>query len=252
MTAARVLERNFLVARRNVLIYAAGAFEPIFFLFSIGIGVGDLVGRLHAPGGQLVPYRDFVAPGLMAMAAMNGATFDTTIMFFIKLKYWKVFDSMLATPLAPDDVVLGEVAWAIARSAIFASFFFVTMLVMGLLHSWMAVFLVPNAALICWAFAGAGAGGATFFRSYFDFDFVNAALVPSFLFSGVFFELSRYPTWLATVVRCTPLYQGVALMRDLNFGHVNAASAAHVVYLALMGAGGIALASRRTQQRLIP
>ena len=114
------------------------------------------------------------------------------------------------------------------------------------------MFLVPNAALVCWAFAGAGAGGASFFRSYFDFDFVNAAMVPSFLFSGVFFELSRYPTWLATIVRGTPLYQGVALMRDLNFGHVNAASAGHVAYLVVMGAAGVALATRKTTQRLTP
>lgn len=251
MTAARVLERNFLVARRNLLIYAAGILEPVFFLFSIGIGVGDLVGKLHV-GHELVSYRDFVAPGLMAMAAMNGAMFDTTIMFFIKLKYWKVFDSMLATPLAPRNVVQGEVAWAIARGVIYATFFFVTMLVMGLTHSWSAILLVPAAALVCWAFAGAGAAGASFFRSYFDFDFVNAALVPLFLFSGVFFELSRYPAWLATVVRCTPLYQGVALMRDLNFGHLSATSVAHAAYLGVMGAIGIRIATRKTAQRLTP
>ena len=252
MSATRVLERNFLVARRNLLIYAAGIFEPVFFLFSIGIGVGDLVGKLHAPGGQLVSYRDFVAPGLMAVAAMNGATFDTTIMFFIKLKYWKVYDSMLATPLEPADVVRGEVEWAVARGVIFASFFFVTMLVMGLLHSWLAILLVPSAALVCWAFAGAGAGGASFFRSYFDFDFVNVVLIPSFLFSGVFFELSRYPAWLATVVRTTPLYQGVALMHDLTFGAVGLSSVAHAAYLFVMGAVGVAIASRRVQLRLTP
>lgn len=252
MTAVRVLERNFLVAKRNLLIYAAGIFEPIFFLFSIGVGVGDLVGQLHAPNGQLVDYRDFVAPGLMAMAAMNGATFDTTIMFFIKLKYWKVFDGMLATPLTPVDVVLGEIAWAVARGLVYASLFLVTMAAMGLTHSWMSVFLLPAAGLVCWAFAGAGAGGASFFRSYFDFDFINVVLVPSFLFSGVFFELSRYPDWLATVVRGTPLYQGVALMRDLTFGHVGASSLGHVVYLAVMGAAGVGLATRRTRLRLTP
>lgn len=252
MNSARVLERNMLVARRNIVIYAAGILEPVFFLFSIGIGVGDLVGKLHAPGGQLVSYRDFVAPGLMAMAAMNGATFDTTIMFFIKLKYWKVFESMLATPLEPADIVQGEVLWAIARGAIYATFFFCTMLAMGLVHSWLGIFLVPAAALVCWAFAGAGAGGASFFRSYFDFDFINVVLIPSFLFSGVFFELSRYPTWLAIVVRCTPLYQGVALMRDLTFGHLGAATFGHIIYLAAMGAIGIRIATRRTALRLTP
>jgi lipooligosaccharide transport system permease protein len=252
VTAARVLERNFLVAKRNLLIYAAGIFEPVFFLFSIGIGVGDLVGQLHAPNGHLVDYRDFVAPGLMAMAAMNGATFDTTIMFFVKLKYWKVFDTMLATPLSPLDVVLGEIAWAVARGLIYGSFFLATMAALGLLHSWMAVFLLPAPAPAKAQHTRPAAGGASFFRSYFDFDFVNVVLVPSFLFSGVFFELSRYPGWLATVVRCTPLYQGVALMRDLTFGYVGASSLAHAAYLALMGAVGVAIATRRTRLRLTP
>jgi lipooligosaccharide transport system permease protein len=252
VTAARVLERNLLVARRNAWIYAAGVLEAVFFLFSIGFGVGDLVGQLPGPGGQLVPYRDFVAPGLMAMAAMNGATFDTTVMFFIKLKYWKVFDGMLATPLSPRDVVLGEVLWAIARGGFAATLFLATMAAMGLVRSWLGLLLVPAAVLTCWAFAGVGAAAASFFRSYFDFDFINVVLLPSFLFSGVFFELSRYPDWLATVVRVTPLYQGVALMRDLNFGVVGLSSLGHVAYLAAMGAAGLLLATRRTRARLVP
>lgn len=250
--ARHVLERNMLVNRRVWLIFAVGILEPILFLLSIGVGVGDLVGQVAGPGGQLVSYRDFVAPGLMATAAMNAAVFDTTIIFFIKLKYWKVFDGMLATPLEPTDVVTGEVAWAVARGTIYATFFFAMMLALGVLHSWQAAFLVPSAALVCWAFAGAGAGAASFMRSYFDFDFVNVALIPSFLFSGVFFQLDRYPTWLATVVRGTPLYQGVALMRDLSFGQAGPASIAHATYLAAMGAFGMWLATRRMASRLTP
>lgn len=248
----RVLERNMLAYRRLWLIFIVGFLDPIFFLLSIGIGVGGLVGKVAGPGGHLVSYRDFVAPGLMATAAMNGAVFDTTVMFFIKLKYWKVFDSMLATPLEPADIVTGEVAWAVVRGVIYASFFFATMALFGLLHSWEAVFLLPSAALVCWAFAGAGAGGASFMRSYFDFDFINAAIIPSFLFSGVFFSLDRYPAWLAFVVRCTPLYQGVALMRDLCFGRAGLVGVAHATYLLAMGWLGVRVATRRMVTRLTP
>ncbi|MEY2399627.1 MAG: lipooligosaccharide transport system permease protein [Actinomycetota bacterium] len=248
----RVLERNVLAYRRFWLIFAVGFAEPVFYLLSIGIGVGDLVGKVGGPGGQLVTYRDFVAPGLMATAAMNGAVFDTTIMFFIKMKYWRVFDSMLATPLEPSDIVQGEVAWAVVRGVIYAAFFLVTMAVMGLVHSWMGVLLLPSAALVCWAFAGAGAGGASYMRSYFDFDFVNLAIIPSFLFSGVFFDLDRYPTWLATIVRCTPLYQGVALMRGLAFGRAGPVALAHALYLFAMGAVGVRIATRRMTRVLTP
>lgn len=248
----RVLERNALVHRRFWLIFVAGLVEPLFFLLSIGVGVGALIGKVSGPGGELVSYRAFVAPGLMATAAMNAAVFDTTIIFFIKLKYWGVFDSMLATPLTPADVVTGEVAWAVARGAIYAAFFLATMAVMGLVDSWMAVLLLPTAVLVCWAFAGAGAASASYMRSYFDFDFINAVLVPSFLFSSVFFPLASYPSWLAWVVRCTPLYQGVALMRDFAFGQMHPSAIVHAVYLFVMGAVGIRIATRRMVGVLTP
>jgi lipooligosaccharide transport system permease protein len=228
----RVLERNLLAYRRAKVIFAAGLLEPVLFLLSIGVGVGQLVGKVPGPGGGLVSYRDFVAPGLMATAAMNGAIFDTTFMFFIKLKYWGVFDSMLATPLGPGDVV--------------------TMVAMGISVSWLGILALPAAVLVCWAFAGAGAAGSSYMRSYFDFDFVNAVLIPSFLFSGVFFPLSRYPTWLAWVVRCTPLYQGVALIRDLTFGQFGASDVVHIAYLVALGALGLRIASRKIGRLLTP
>lgn len=248
----RVVERNVTAYRRMWLIFLSGLVEPLLFLLSIGIGVGTLVGRLPGPGGESVAYRDFVAPGLMATAAMNGAVLDTTINFFIKLKYYGVYHAMLATPLTPEAIAVGEVTWAAARGLIYATFFLGTMVVLGLVASPMAVLAVPAALLICWAFAGAGAAGASFMRSYFDFDFVNLAIIPSFLFSGVFFPLSRYPEWFAWVVRCTPLYQGVALIRALVFGVVDLSAVGHAAYLAAMGAVGLTIAGRRLGRLLTP
>jgi len=248
---ARVLERNATAYRRMWFIFASGLFEPVLFLVSMGIGVGHLVGKFPAPGGRLVGYSEFVAPGLMAAAAMNGAILDTTYNFFIKLKYWGIFETMLATPLNPSDVVLGEVAWAVARGAIYSTFFLAWMVVIGLVHSWLAVFDIPAAVLVCWGFAGAGVGGSSYMRTYFDFDLVNLVIVPSLLFSGVFFPLSRYPTWLAWIVRGTPLYQGVTLIRDLSFGQVGPVAALHAGYLAALGAGGLWIAARRIRAVLI-
>jgi lipooligosaccharide transport system permease protein len=247
----RVLERNATAYRRMWFIFVTGLFEPVLFLVSMAIGVGHLVGKLPAPDGRLVGYSQFVAPGLMGAAAMNGAILDTTYMFFIKLKYWGIFETVLTTPLNPSDVVLGEVAWAVARGAVYSTFFLGWMVVIGLVHSWLAVFDIPAAILVCWAFAGGGVGGSSYMRTYFDFDLVNLVIVPSLLFSGVFFPLSRYPTWLAWVVRCTPLYQGVALIRSLSFGDVGAIAIVHVAYLAVLGGGGLWIAARRIKAVLI-
>ena len=97
--AARLVERNVLVYRHTWVILFTGFFEPVFYLFSIGVGIGHLVGTVEG-----VPYRTFVAPALMASSAMNGATLESTMNIFHKLKYAKIYDAVLATPVDVGDV----------------------------------------------------------------------------------------------------------------------------------------------------
>ena len=123
----RLVERNVQAYRRGWVLFVTGFFEPILFLLSIGIGVGELVGELPV-GGQLVSYKEFVAPGLLASAAMNGALLDTTFNFFIKYKYSHTYDAIVATPLGAGDIATGEVVWALMRGAIYSTAFLVTML----------------------------------------------------------------------------------------------------------------------------
>jgi lipooligosaccharide transport system permease protein len=247
-----VIERNVLAYRRLWGIFLTGFAEPLLYLASIGIGVGALVGTVKGPGGQMVPYDQFVAPGLLAAAAMNGSVFDTTFNFFFKYKYAKTFDAMLSTPLGPRDVARGELGWALMRGSIYAAAFLFFMAILGLTSSWWAILCLPAAMLIGFAFAGAGMACTTFMRSFVDFDYVNMVLLPLFLFSGTFFPLSQYPTAVQWIVRCTPLYQGVALERSLAFGDFNWAIPFHILYLALMGSIGLRIASRRLALLLQP
>ena len=110
--AARVLERNIMVYRRSWIFIVSGFFEPLFYLLSIGIGLSHLVGPIPV-NGRLVAYTAFVAPGLLASSAMNGAMLDSTFLVFMKLKIAKTYDAMLATPLAVGDIALGELGWCV-------------------------------------------------------------------------------------------------------------------------------------------
>lgn len=246
-----VVERNVRSARRAWPVFVTGFAEPFLYLFSIGIGVGALVGDLTV-GDQVVGYRTFVAPALFAAAAMNGAIFDTTIGFFIKLKYAKTYDAMLATPISTTDVVIGEITWAVLRSSTYAVAFLATMAAMGLLASPWSVLALGAAVLVAFAFAGAGLAGATWMRSFVDFDYVALAIVPMFLFSATFFPLDRYPTALGWVVQATPLYQGVALSRAAVLGTWSWWVPVHVGYLVAMGGGGAVVAARRITRQLQP
>ena len=104
-----IVERNFLLYRRSWVVFLSGFFEPVFYLLSIGIGVAQLVGDFTLSDGTMIGYAAFVAPAMLASSAMNGAIFDSTYNIFFRMKYAKLYDSMLATPLRPWDVATGEV-----------------------------------------------------------------------------------------------------------------------------------------------
>ncbi|HLM64775.1 MAG TPA: ABC transporter permease [Acidimicrobiales bacterium] len=241
----RVVERNVRSYARMWPAFLTGFLEPIFYLFSIGIGVGELVGDLPGPGGHPVSYELFVAPAMLATSAMNGTVFDTTFNFFFKYKYAKTFDGMLATPLGVADIARGELAWALLRGTIYVAGFLLTMIALDLVESWWALLALPAAALIGFAFAGAGLGLTTYMRSFTDFAYVGLAITPLFLFSATFFPLSEYPGALAWFVRISPLYQGVAIERALVLGDVSWSLIGHAAYLAAMGVFGLRLATRR-------
>lgn len=250
--AMHLVERNTRAYGRQRIVFFSSFFEPILYLFSIGIGVGALVGDVVTQGGQSVSYRSFVAPGLMAVAAMNGAIFDTTFNFFIKLRYAKSYDAILATAMGVHDVAAGEVIWALLRGALQALAFLIVMAAVGLIESPLALLTVPAALLIGMAFAGAGLAGATRIRSIVDFDYVALAVIPLFLFSGVFFPLSRYPDAVAVVIEWTPLYQGVELQRALVLGELHPGLLFNVAYLAVLGFLGMRIAGKRLGRLLQP
>ena len=249
--AARLMvERNVRASRHSLLVIVSGFFEPVFYLFSLGLGIGALVGDLEFAG-RTVGYAEFVAPGLIAASAMNGAVLDSTFNVFWKLKYGKLYDSVLATPLGPRAVAAGEITWSLLRGAGYAAAFLLVLLVAGYLGSWWAVLALPAAVLIGLAFAGAGMAATTFMRSWQDFDLIQLVQLPMFLFSATFYPLSTYPDALQVVVKLTPLYHGVALERDLLLGTINPGDLGHVLYLVTLGGIGLMIAGRRLERLLL-
>jgi lipooligosaccharide transport system permease protein len=249
--SGRLIERHARAYRRAWILLISGVFEPLFYLLSIGVGIGGLVGGIRGPGGQLIGFTSFVAPALLATSAMNGAVADSTFNVFFRLKYAKLYDAALSTPLSSGDVALGEVGWALLRGGLYAVSFQVVMLAMGLIHSAWAVLVVPAALLIGFAFAGAGMAATTFMKSWQHFEFVMLATLPMFLFSTTFYPLSVYPRGLQIFVECTPLFQGVTIVRALTLGGVGPGLLWRVLYLAVMGSAGLVIAGRRIARLLL-
>src|SRR5437868_10880153 len=176
---------------------------------------------------------------------MNGAIYDATTNVFWKLRYEKTYDSILATPLGPTDVAVGETSWAQFRGLLYAGGFVVTAAALGLVHSWWGVLALPAALVVGFCFAGLGIGASTFIRSWQDFDMVQLVQLPLFLFSATFYPLSVYPVAIQWIVRFSPLYNAIALVRSLTLGEVGPSNLVNAAYLLVLGTFGIWLARRR-------
>ncbi len=249
--AAAVVERNVVAYRRMWVALATGFAEPVLYLFSLGLGLGALVHEVTTEGGARVPYAAFIAPALLASSAMNGAVFDSTYNVFFKLRYAKTYDAMLATPVGPREVAVGEIAWSLIRGGLYATAFLLVAALAGAVRSWWALAALPAAVFIALAFSAIGMFATTFMRSFLDFDYITLAIQPMFLFSATFFPLATYPASMRWVVQATPLYHGVALERSLMLGELGWGLLVHVAYLSVLGVVGGIGAMRRLERLLL-
>lgn len=246
----RLLERQWVVNRAGGgwQILISGFFEPLFYLLSIRIGFGALVGDVD-DGGRSIPYAEFVAPALFAASAMNGSIYEATNIFF-KLRYDKVYEGVLATPLTSGDVALGEMLYATIRGSLYSVAFLATMWALGMTSSAWALAMLPVGALISFSFSAVAIAGVTYMRSYADFEYVPSIMLPLFLFSATFYPLSSYGDW-SWVVQLSPLYHGVAVVRGLNQGDLSWAFTGHLGVLAVLALLGLSVTARRIDQLLL-
>lgn len=245
------------VWRRNASMYSRtwkwnllpNFFEPVFYLTAVGIGVGAYIQEM---GGM--SYVAFLAPGLVCVSAMNGASFEVTYNVYVRMTFEKSYDAMLTTPIEPDDVLAGEILWALTRATIYGGSFFLIVVAFGLAPLPSSLLGVPAMMLSGLLFASIGMAFSINVQTidYFSFYF-TLFLTPLFLFSDVFFPLDERltPMW-QWVAEALPLLHPVRLARAA-FG---ADTPAHllvwdVVYIGLVSATLLAVARRGIQRRLM-
>lgn len=232
-SAWRVWQRNASIYRRTYkLNILPNFFEPLFFLLAMGLGLGAY---LTIRG---VPYMDFIAPGLVATAAMYGTSFEVTFNCFVKMKYGRIYDAAMATPLSPEDVALGELLWGTTRSLIYGVVFLAIASAFGVVHSWLALLSPAAIALIGLMFSVIGLAFTAVIPviDYFTY-YWTLFMTPMFLFSGIFFPLDRLPQWVEWLAWFMPLHHAVNLMRALVLtGDLRAAALAALWIVALTAA----------------
>ncbi|GAA2561555.1 lipooligosaccharide transport system permease protein [Neomicrococcus aestuarii] len=244
--AKSVIERGLLATKTsNASIMVSGFVEPVLYLLSMGIGLGSIVGTVTGPGGTPMSYAAYIAPALLAVSAMNGAIYDSTMNVFFKMNFAKLYQNMLYTSLGPLDVAIGEIFLALLRGFMYATGFTIIMWFMGLIAHPAGLLMVPAAVLIAFGFASIGMGITSYLKKFQQLDWINFVMLPMFLFSATFYPLSVYPESVQWFIQAMPLWHGVELMRQLSIGYFTPSMLVHVGYFVVMILAGVTLTTNR-------
>jgi lipooligosaccharide transport system permease protein len=198
-------------------------------------------------------YAAFLAPGLVCVAAMNGASFEVTYNVYVRLEYDKAYDAMLTTPVSADDILLGEILWALTRVCIYGGAFYLVTILFGLAplpHSLGVLLVIPLTGLL---FSAIGLNFSLRVPSIELFSFYfTLFLTPLFLFSDVFFpiheRLSGVFLWVAEVL---PLLHPVRLARSIFRGELGWVALWDVAYIVVVSSVLLLWARKSVRQRLV-
>jgi lipooligosaccharide transport system permease protein len=226
--------------------------SPVLFLGAMGIGLGTLVNARHVGSLHGISYLGYIAPGLLAAAAMQSAVGDCTWPVLGSVKWLKTYYAAVATPLRPADLFRGHLLFVTMRLVMNSVIFFGVALAFGAFRSAGAIAAVPAAVLTGLAFAAPIEAYAITCQKDSSFILMyRFGVIPLFLFSGTFFPVSQLPAVIRPVAYVTPLWHGVALSQSLSFGTATAASTAlHAGYLVAFVAAGLAVGDRTYRRRL--
>jgi lipooligosaccharide transport system permease protein len=188
--------------------------EPTIYLLAFGFGFGALVSEVAG-----IPYIDFIGTGIVATAVLFSSAFPAMFGTFVKYKYQRTYDAILAAPVDTEELVTAEALWIALRASVFGCVPLVVAMIFGLDPA-PGMLLVPFICLLSgFGWAGFGIAVAGYANAFENFSYVmSAVLTPLFLVAGTFFPLTGLPEWAQVLGNFNPLHHTVELVRGAAFG----------------------------------
>jgi len=252
----RITRRAWMVWYRNLMVFGktwkVNFFPPFIeaflYLSAIGLGIGTYIGTLDG-----IPYINYIAPAILAIAVMNSAFFECTYGSYVRMYYQKSFDAMIATPLSIEDVIAGELLWGATRSVMYVAIMLPVLAAFNVISLPGSLLAIPLAFLGGLMFAGIG---MCFTSITPGIDTLNYPaflfITPMTLFSGTFFPLSLLPVILQYVaIILLPLTHLVAAMRMCTLNAFSWGIGFHLAWMGVITAIVCLLSINLMKRRLI-
>jgi lipooligosaccharide transport system permease protein len=221
--------------------------DPFLYLLALGFGLGTYVAHING-----IPYKDFIAPGLIASAAMWSAAFETTYNVYFRMNELKLYDNVLSTPVEPQDLVAGDLAWSSSRATVYGVVVLAVVAIFGLISSWWALLIPPFVVLGGLCFSVIGYTFTTLIPKIDLYSyFFTLGITPMFLFSGLFFPFNQLPGWVEVVAWFLPLYHLVEITRGLAIGPEFWSILGNAAWLAVVSALLFTVPVRALRRKLV-
>ena len=221
--------------------------QPTIYLLAFAAGVGALVPRLDH-----VSYLDYIATGVVATAVLFSSAFPGMFNTFVRWRFQRTYDAMLAAPVDVEELVTAEVLWIALRAGVYGLSPILVGMIFGLDPSWGMLLIIPIGVLTGFGFAAFGVLLAAIAKTIDNFNYVTSALLtPMFLVAGTFFPVSSLPSGIREIAKFNPLYHCVQLVRHATLGPLRPIDLAHAGALLLFGLIAWRLAIWRLGKRLI-
>ncbi|HQS98924.1 MAG: nodulation protein NodJ [Hydrogenophilales bacterium 16-64-46] len=244
-----VWQRNYLVWKKLAIPSILGNLaDPMLYMLGLGFGLGSLL-----PDVDGMSYLTFLAAGTVAYSTMNAATFEVLYSSFSRMHVQRTWDAILNAPMTLDDVLFGELAWAVSKSLLSGLAILTVIWGLGLYGNfWLTLAIIPVVLLIGFCFGGMGLVMNAVSPSYdFFLYYFTLAITPMVLLCGVFFPVSQLPPVLQAVSAWLPLTHAIDLARPLVVGRLPDAIGLHVFALLAYGTAGYVVALALTRKRLL-
>lgn len=249
------LRDGFAIWRRNVIVHlrvwklnlVAPIIEPVISVLGFGLGIGALVAS-RVSG---VSYLSFVGAGLLSITVLMRAMFEMTYASYFKMVYQATYDAILATPINPESLALGEILWALTHGFFDTIIIMLVLTVFGAATSPWAVLAFMPLLVGATFMAGLSLGITAHVRDIDAYNLVMALFFSTMYISGAFFPLQVLPPWLQIAARVLPLTEAIELTRAFLTGRFHTGHVYGAIYLVISALVACEWAMRSLRRRMV-